>query len=82
MVRQARYGTGDRSAAGSRLWAGRIGARAVKCPGRRVPQVQVPEDPFDGFGLVDECDDAHCGAAVDTIERIDLVNFLNRPGPA
>jgi len=61
---------------------GRIGAGAVKCLGRRVPQVQVPEDPFDDIGVVDERDDAHRGAAVGTLERIDLVNFLNQPGPA
>lgn len=54
----------------------------MKCLGRRVPRVQVSEDPFDDIGVVDERDDAHRGAAVGTLERIDLVNFLNQSGPA
>ncbi len=32
-------------------------------------------------GVVDQRDDAHGGAAVRALERIDLVNLLNQPGP-
>ncbi len=39
------------------------------------------EDPFDDIAIVDKRDDAHCGAAVGTFERIDLADFLNEPGP-
>lgn len=59
---------------------GRVGAGAVKFLGQCVPQVQVPEDPLDDIGVVDERDDAHRGAAAGTIERVDLVNVLNQLG--
>ena len=39
------------------------------------------EDPCDDVGLLDERDDAHGGAAITTLERIDLVHFLNQAGP-
>ncbi len=42
----------------------------------------MPEDPFDDIDVVDDRDDAHRGAAVGTLDRIDLVNFLNQPGLA
>jgi hypothetical protein len=42
----------------------------------------VFEDAFDDTGIVDECDDAHGGAAAGALKRVDLVNFLNQPGPA
>ncbi len=32
-------------------------------------------------GIIDECNDAHGGAEVEALERIDLVNLLNQPGP-
>lgn len=32
-------------------------------------------------GIFDDCDDAHRGAAVDALERVDFVDLLNRPGP-
>ena len=37
------------------------------------------ENAFDDTGIVDACHDAHGGAAVGALERIDLVNFLNKP---
>ena len=61
---------------------GRIGAVRVARLGCRIPHAQVFEDPCDDIGIVDERDDAHGGAAVGALERIDLVNFLNQPGPA
>ena len=39
------------------------------------------EDALNDIGIVNERDDAHRGAAVGTLERIDLVDFLNQPGP-
>jgi len=35
--------------------------------GLRIPHVQVLEDPLNDIAVVDECDDAHCGAAVGTL---------------
>ncbi len=39
------------------------------------------ENAFDDTGIVDACHDAHGGTAVGALERIDLVNFLNKPDP-
>ena len=58
-----------------------IGAGGADSLGRRVPEVQVHEDPFDDLGIVNERDDAHRGTAVAALERVDLVDFLNQPGP-
>ena len=41
----------------------------------------MSENPFNDLGLVDECDDTHRGTAVSALQRIDLVNLLNQPGP-
>ncbi len=64
------------------MWPGWIGTGGRHGLGLRVPHVQVPENPFDDIGLVDECDGAHRSAAVGTFQRVDLVDFLNQPGPA
>ena len=37
----------------------------------RVPYLEVREDAFDDIGIIDECNDAHGGAAVGALERID-----------
>ena len=45
------------------------------------PHLQVLQDPLDDIGIVDQCNDAHRGAAVGALERIDFVHLLNQPGP-
>ncbi len=41
----------------------------------------MPEDAFHDVGIIDESNDAHLGATVGALERIDLVNLLNQSGP-
>jgi hypothetical protein len=41
----------------------------------------VFEDSFDHIYIVDERDDAQVAAAVDALERIDFVDFLNQSCP-
>ena len=42
---------------------------------RRIKKIQHKA------GVIDECNDAHGSAAVQALEWIDLVDFLNQPGP-
>jgi len=64
------------------LWQRRIGTGRCECVGLRIPDLQVFEDSFDHIDIVDERDDAHVVAAVNTRKRVDLVHLLNQPGPA
>ncbi len=76
-----RYGViGERN--GLALRQGRIGTGRCEGVGLRVPLVEMPKYAFDHIDIVDECDDAHVAAAVDTLERVDLVDLLNQPGPS
>ena len=57
---------------------GRIGTDAVKYLGRRVPQVQVPEDAFDDIGVVDEREESaaiHRSISVGACEAGELITF-------
>ena len=42
----------------------------------------MPKYPFDHIDIVDEHNDTHVAAAVDALERIDLVHLLIQPGQA
>ena len=54
---------------------------SMSAVGLRIPDLQVFEDSFDYIDIVDERDDAHVAAAVNTRKRIDLVHLLNQPCP-
>ena len=56
----------------------RIGTGRCEGVGLRSPDLQVFEDSFDHIDIVDERDDAHVAAAVNTRKRIDLVYLLNQ----
>ena len=59
-----------------RVWS--VGQNRI---GWRIAEVEVCQDAFDDIGTVDECNDPQGGAAIRTLEWVDLVNFLNQPGP-
>ncbi len=63
------------------LWPRWIAAPVL--PGDRpaIPDLQVSEDPLDNRRFIDQRNDAHDRAAVGALKRIDLVDFLNQPGP-
>ena len=71
-----------RQGQGLALWQRRIGTCGCEGVGLRVPLVEMSKDSFDHIDIVDERDDTHVAAAVDTLKRVDLVHLLNQPGPA
>ena len=66
---------------GLALWLRWVGTDGCEGVGLRIPGVEMFEDSFDHIDIADERDGAHVAAAVDTLDRIDLVHLLNQPGP-
>ena len=60
---------------------GWVATGMLQWSGFGVPEAQVFKDDADERTLIDDGDDAHRGAASRACQGVDLIGFLNKPGP-